>query len=116
MLEEEAARTICIACMKKQEEAARNICNAWTWMQCNWCMKWEKCCHFVDVGANILCVPCHEREWPPHAEYLDKLFRAKFGKSGAVEVLDIIARFAYPVIEKERELEEMRKWWYHNFL
>ena len=68
-------------------------------LMCKWCDKW------FDGILGGLCVFCAKREWPPHEEYLEALFRTKFGASTLP--FAHIAAFTYLVIKTEiQNIEE----------
>ena len=71
------------------------------WKRCFWCGKEGKCFWgfqptLLDVdGIGLLCEPCHERGWPPHAEYLQMLLRPVL--KGDPHLAEIVSEFIYPV-------------------
>ena len=72
-------------------------------MQCDYCDRWGKCTEwfwdltrnrredgFWDVdGIGVLCCACEERDYPPHAAYVQTLFLLPPATAS------IIAAFAY---------------------
>ena len=76
-----------------------------TWLLCEWCRKGGQC--LIDLpadvtpltdidGIGVLCDHCCNRGWPPHFDYLERLFQFKFQVQQA-ELSQRIARFAYAV-------------------
>ena len=72
------------------------------WLQCSWCDRWGMCTPddyrpywvpgLTDVdGIGVLCDPCVNRWWPPHAEYLQRLLPVSRTSS------ELIAAYTYPV-------------------
>ena len=74
------------------------------WLQCSWCGKWGKCLErplpigtpsLIDVdGLGVLCDPCCDRGYPPHYDWLEKMFATKLGSLPLVTTI-AITEYAY---------------------
>lgn len=67
------------------------------WLECYWCGRPGQCCldateplFDIDAWGGIFCLPCYERGYPPHHNYLQKLLDVDW--NDAV----MIAQFTYP--------------------
>ena len=75
------------------------------WMQCSWCNVWGRVAWPVDTiqppivlfdvdGCGLICEPCYDRGWPPHALYVIHVLR-RSRASLPTRVAELIAVYAY---------------------